>query len=137
MGKRMRASKNMPKNKGKSVEDPSYIYNPKKKKAPEELKCPKWTPQQNEAYIDFLLDNLSILEQKEGRKARCFFKNMSESMGGVKNNEQCRSHHQKMMKHYGNVRSIIDHFRPEIRPQEIDETKEESWEMEVNGHLID
>ena len=122
----MRSSKKMQQRKEKSIEDPSYIYISKKKKPESELKFPKWSLEENEIYIEFLEENLSTIENREGRKARCFYKLMSMRMNGVKNNEQCRSHHQKMIKHYHNPRRIINHFRGEISSQKNDNSLQEN-----------
>ena len=62
-------------------------------------------------YVDFLEEHLSEIMTFSARHQKFFFKRMASHLGNIRNNEQCRSHHQKMMKTFKGVHQIIEHFR--------------------------
>ena len=66
-----------------------------------------WTVEENLNYLKFLVENLEEIEQNSQRVAKYFFKRMEKSVGTSRNNEHCRSHHQKMLKRHKNVTNII------------------------------
>ena len=60
----------------------------------------KWNQKENEIYATFLEKHICIMRPNASRKPRNFFLNMSNLFKGKKTNEQCRSHHRKMIEIY-------------------------------------
>ena len=50
---------------------------------------------------------------------------MAEELNILKNNLQCRSHHQKMLKSFGSIDKIIKRFT--TRPHNVNNVKEEKY----------
>ena len=42
------------------------------------------------------------------RRAKNFFNNMAEALNNGRDNLKCRSHHQKMLRKYGNIKGIVE-----------------------------
>ena len=61
--------------------------------------------------MEFLEQNFKGLEASCNRRSNNFFCRMAESLGGTRDNRQCRSHHQKMLRRFHSVADIIDHFK--------------------------
>ena len=71
----------------------------------------KWSEEENLSYCFFLQANLNEFNPDRCRRTKNFFNRMSEFLEEERDNEQCRSHHQKMLKKYGTVEKIIRHFQ--------------------------
>ena len=71
----------------------------------------KWLPEENAKYAKYLEENEGEFEITKSRRTLNFFIKMAEELGLGKNNLQCRSHHQKMLKKYGSVEGIIKAFQ--------------------------
>ena len=77
-----------------------------------------WKTHENKRYIEFLLNYGELWEQdRESKRQLKVNKKMSEFIK-TKNSTQCRSHHQKMMQHYGNIEGIILGLTNELDQQE-------------------
>ena len=63
----------------------------------------KWTKEENILYAEYLKNNLIEILNLQSRVSHCFFIKMAEELRIGKNNLQCRSHHQKMLKKYYNL----------------------------------
>ena len=55
-----------------------------------------------------------------------FFKKMSQAVDNDRSNEQCRSHHQKMLKRFGTVENIIKNLRKLEEPKKVKIEQEKS-----------
>lgn len=82
-------------------EDSEYVIKTK------EATFRKWTAEENLAYISFLVENLPFEKEKTGKKPSKFYKRMSVALGGGRDNQQCRTHHKKMLLHYSTIEAII------------------------------
>ena len=60
------------------------------------------------------------------RRSMNFFKKMSQAVDSNRSNEQCRSHHQKMMKRFGSIEKIIKGFTVSSEPPSEMPLKRES-----------
>jgi hypothetical protein len=61
-------------------------------------------------YVDFLQNNSDLLKDKFTRKVRKVFQRMSQAIPS-RIAEQCRTHHQKMLKRFQCIGSIIENCR--------------------------
>ena len=57
-----------------------------------------------------MLDNIQEFDRKDGRRSLYFFNLMSSTLQNGRNNQQCRSHHQKMEKKFKTVEAIVFAF---------------------------
>ncbi len=68
-----------------------------------------WTLQENMKYVRFLQENREIFTStKENRRLLKINKMISQSIG-TRSPDQCRSHHQKMVKYHESIEGIINH----------------------------
>lgn len=76
--------------------------------------CSLWTANENHAYMRFLELNQQLFYRSKTDR-RLFKINVLMSIAvGSRSPDQCRSHHQKMMKYHGDIPSIIDHIRKNV-----------------------
>ena len=61
-------------------------------------------------YAEFLEANMDEFKSEKNRRSKKFFKKMGQHLNNSRDNEQCRSHHQKMVKKFGKVKKIIEAF---------------------------
>ena len=66
-----------------------------------------WTLLENKRYLDFVRENIHLLEKDNLSKGEKIFKKMSVCIES-RSHTQCRSHHQKLLLKYKNISSIID-----------------------------
>lgn len=66
----------------------------------------KWTKNEQKAYIEFLIDNKEEMSSKLARKSQKVFLKMS-LLVKTRTADQCRSHHQKILKYQGSIDEII------------------------------
>ena len=73
----------------------------------------KWNLMENLLYLQFLESNFNLTSDIVDlvNKPKRFFITMSEFMGGIRTNEQCRSHHRKMLKVHLTLQGIIANVR--------------------------
>ena len=86
-------------------------------------------------YAQFLSNNQEEFDSSKERRSMKFFTLMAEELAIGKNNLQCRSHHQKMLKKFGSVEMIISsclNSGLETKKEEIEKTKSESPLPEPN-----
>lgn len=57
----------------------------------------KWSEEENQLYVDFIKRNLLDFDTPKGRMPNKLFKRMSVALKGERTNQQCRTHHQKML----------------------------------------
>jgi hypothetical protein len=68
-----------------------------------------WTLQENMKYVRFLQENRELFTStKENRRLLKINKLISQSIG-TRSPDQCRSHHQKMVKYHDSIEGIINH----------------------------
>jgi hypothetical protein len=94
----------------------------------------KWTQEEQYSYVEFLCDHLDHFRSKVTRKTQKVFLQMSHTIQS-RTSEQCRTHHQKMLKFHGCMEHIIRALR---RPttdlstteekRNTDSMRNEEWE---------
>lgn len=67
----------------------------------------RWTWDENLKYANFLSATRSEFDDYKERRPMKFFIRMAKALSVGKNNLQCRSHHQKMLKKFGTIDEII------------------------------
>lgn len=83
-----------------------------------------WSEEENEKYVGFLLKFKSVIEGGKKNRRKWHLNRMMSKAIGSRSHEQCRSHHQKMIKHYKTLEGIISHLtKNEILP--LEEPKEQ------------
>lgn len=100
----------------------------------------KWTLSENIAYAHFLRENIYEFSKEAGRRSLYFFNEMAITLDIGRNNQQCRSHHQKMEKKYKTVEAIIEHFlkqKVEKDARNSCETAEESCPSTLSPKLAE
>ena len=60
--------------------------------------------------MSFLIKFKEVIEGGKKNRRKWHLNRMMSKAIGTRSHEQCRSHHQKMMKHYKNIEKIIEHF---------------------------
>ena len=70
-------------------------------------KYSRWSKEEHQLYVSFLLNNRESFVLIRGRKRKNLFTRMAKELGCGRNNEQCRTHHEKMLKKFGNVENVI------------------------------
>ena len=78
--------------------DQEYIPKFQKEADNSQKRFKKWTKSENEEYAKYLLAHLDEIQENEHRVSHCFFNKMSKELQINRDNLQCRSHHQKMLK---------------------------------------
>lgn len=67
----------------------------------------RWSKEENMEYVSFLEHHKGQFIIEKGRKRKNLFMHMSDELKHQRDNEQCRTHHEKMMKKYKTVQGII------------------------------
>jgi hypothetical protein len=70
----------------------------------------KWSATEQRHYVSFLENNLSEMKSRAARKSQKVFLQMSRLVR-TRTAEQCRSHHQKVLKSHETVEEIIRFYR--------------------------
>lgn len=73
-----------------------------------------WNHEENKKYIEFLMKFKSVIEGPKKNRRKWHLNRIMSKEVSTRSHEQCRSHHQKMMKHYRSVDGILDHLRKEM-----------------------
>ena len=85
----------------------------------------KWTKDENIEYARFLMAHLEEFDRKDGRRSLYFFNLMASTLQNGRNNQQCRSHHQKMEKKFKTVEAIVFAFlKCELPPRQKEESSD-------------
>lgn len=69
----------------------------------------KWTPSEQRLYIQFLKEHMEDMGNKVARKSNKVFLKMSKLVK-TRSADQCRSHHQKILKYHYSLELIIKHY---------------------------
>lgn len=69
------------------------------------MNCKKWTILENERYLEFVKTYGDLLNCPNRRKGEKVFMKMSNSVK-TRSSDQCRSHHQKMIKHHTDLEGV-------------------------------
>lgn len=69
-----------------------------------------WSEDENDKYVEFLLKFKSVLEGGKKNRRKWHLNRMMSKAISSRSHEQCRSHHQKMIKHYRTIEGIIGHL---------------------------
>ena len=77
-------------------------------KTTEERRYCKWSIEENKAYASFLAKNMEEFQEFGARRSKKFFTRMANQLQNGRDNEKCRSHHQKMIKKYKSIERIIE-----------------------------
>ena len=70
----------------------------------------RWTIKINKEYIRFLKKHQKEVLESEVNNAKKFYVRMSVALKRKKTRSQCKMHHHKMLKTYGNIDAIIEKF---------------------------
>jgi hypothetical protein len=81
--------------------------------------------------VDFLLKFKSVVEGGKKNRRKWHLNRMMSKAIGTRSHEQCRSHHQKMMKHYQTIDGILDHFQ-QTPSQAHSSTEDAPEEIEID-----
>ena len=95
-----------------------WVFRPKKVKFGLEESAPvrksystsHWTAEENNKYVAFLMRFREVVEGERQRRRKWHLNRIMSKHIGTRSHEQCRSHHQKMVKHYKNIDGIIEHL---------------------------
>ena len=80
--------------------------------------------------MDFLIKFKSVIEGGKKDRRKWHLNRMMSKAIGSRSHEQCRSHHQKMIKHYKTIDAIIDHLNK--KDQRDVSTSEDAKSFEDN-----
>ena len=80
----------------------------------------KWTKIEQKAYILFLEENKQEMGSKSSRKSQKVFLKMS-LLVKTRSPDQCRSHHQKVLKYHGKIDEIIKFYTQNLNKFQVDE----------------
>lgn len=80
-----------------------------------------WTEEQNRKYIDFLLKFREVIQGEKKQRRKWHLNRIMSKYLGTRSHEQCRSHHQKMIKNYRSIDGIISHFQTRQNPTSFQE----------------
>jgi hypothetical protein len=69
-----------------------------------------WKPVENQRYVEFLRRNTDLFEKNREDKRLMKINLLMSKFVKSKTSTQCRSHHQKMLLHYGSIQAIIDNL---------------------------
>jgi hypothetical protein len=69
-----------------------------------------WNDEENEKYIQFLVKFREVIEGEKKKRRKWHLNRIMSKFIGTRSHEQCRSHHQKMIKNYRSVEGIITHL---------------------------
>ena len=70
-----------------------------------------WTREENILYMRFLEENLDLFKGESHKRRICrVYVQISQAVG-TRTPDQCRSHHQKMMKWHRSIKGIITHVQ--------------------------
>ena len=70
-----------------------------------------WALPENIRYAEFLEDNLSVFLSPVSYRRKMKPNLLMSKYVGTRSSDQCRSHHQKMMKYHRSIPNIIAHIR--------------------------
>jgi hypothetical protein len=70
-----------------------------------------WTEEENGKYIEFLMKFREVIEGEKKQRRKWHLNRIMSKFLGSRSHEQCRSHHQKMIKNYRSIDGIINHFK--------------------------
>jgi hypothetical protein len=70
----------------------------------------KWTITEQKIYISFLEENLEEMECRALRKTEKVYMKMAREVR-TRTADQCRSHHQKVLKYHSSVEDIISYYK--------------------------
>ena len=73
----------------------------------------KWSGKEEVKYVRFLQSNRDDMEETQNRRKGKVFVRMSKFVRS-RNSDQCRSHHQKLIKYYKDVKGIIEFYKSEV-----------------------
>ena len=88
----------------------------------------KWTLKENTKYAHFLMKFAKDMDSEAARRALHLFKIMAKGIYR-RSAEQCRTHHQKMVKRYGSIENIVHNL---LNTPQNGVTEEASGEVERN-----
>lgn len=69
-----------------------------------------WNEEENDKYVTFLTKFKSVIEGGKKNRRKWHLNRMMSKAIITRSHEQCRSHHQKMMKHYSTIDGILEHL---------------------------
>jgi hypothetical protein len=102
-----------------------WVYRPKKvmysldcaQPARKPFSTSHWSEVENHKYVEFLTKFKSVLEGPKKDRRKWHLNRIMSKEVATRSHEQCRSHHQKMLKHYKTVEAIIEHIQSEAKEE--------------------
>ena len=104
---------------------------PNKKK----LRIGAWTTQENQIYLNFILQNIPDFASEKDRRSSKVFHRLSKILK-KRTPDQCRSHHQKLqMKHGDNIQAIIEEIKRKIQKGMAEDLVNDNIHLPGNPHF--
>jgi hypothetical protein len=70
-----------------------------------------WRLPENKAYMQFLQENEELFYSSRSQRKAAKINVLMSAAVGTRSPDQCRSHHQKMVKYHQDIPKIIQHIR--------------------------
>ena len=104
---------------------------PNKKK----LRIGAWTTQENQIYLNFILQNIPDFASEKDRRSSKVFHRLSKILK-KRTPDQCRSHHQKLqMKHGDNIQAIIEEIKRKIQKGMAEDLVNDNIHLPASHHF--
>lgn len=68
----------------------------------------RWNEEENRDYVKFVIENMELFVDQVKRKNTMIFTKMAEQLNNGRDNQQCRSHHMKLILKFGNIQKVIE-----------------------------
>lgn len=78
----------------------------------------KWSISEQKIYISFLEENLQEMGCRTLRKTEKVFMHMARQVR-TRTADQCRSHHQKILKYHNSLQDIIDYYKEHLFGKQV------------------
>ena len=129
---------------GDSSGDEEFVcpYERRRRKDGKNLSFKKWSEKENLKYAEFLQKNRKEFADEVKRRSNRVFKKMQKKIK-KRTAEQCRTHHQKMLKKFHSIESIISYFgkirsssfqgQQEIKEEQLDSDESIQVKLEVKA----
>ena len=91
-----------------------------------------WNDEENQKYVEFLMKFKDVIEGGKKVRRKWHLNRMMSKAIGSRSYEQCRSHHQKMIKYYKDIDGIIQYLSKEDKSVKVDECEDHGPIKEVN-----
>ena len=83
----------------------------------------RWSKEENLRYLEFLQEIFKPEANEDRRRPKYFFKKMQEFVGNHRSAENCRSHHQRLLKKCLNIEGILNYLKELYQDSQNKEVK--------------